>query len=196
MRYIIIVVILIFSCRKKETAKPDSFDQSEVDALEADERKYFAGQACVYVKSDRQPKNTFPFDKSDKVELVSYDLRLDSHSNDELIKDGKFTVNSILQRETLGNSERDSLFSILYNYKRKVEENGQFGADCYDPHNSILFYEKGRVIAFYEICFFCGDTRQTKGVDFGQFCDEKNCILQSFFKANKVDKGVIDEMCQ
>jgi hypothetical protein len=201
MRQINTIVGLAFAfstinCGPRETADMDTFNQSEVDPLEAGERDYIAGQACVYQTSNRQPKSTFPFDKSDKIELVSYDHRLDSYSNDELIKDGKFTVKNILQRETIRGSQRDSLFAILYNYKRIVDENDNFGSDCYDPHNSVLFYEKGKVIAFYEVCFFCRDTRQTKGVDFGQFCEEKNCMLQSFFKANKVDKGTYDEMCE
>jgi len=36
----------------------------------------------------------------------------------------------------------------------------------------------------------------TKGVDFGQFCDEKWCTLQKFFKANGADYGILDKICE
>ena len=45
---------------------------------------------CIFARSDKNSNNTYPFDKSDKIELISYDTRRDSYSNDELIIAGEF----------------------------------------------------------------------------------------------------------
>jgi hypothetical protein len=198
MRYSILILLILIqiACRQKDKpTETNQFGEPNYDSLAIEDNEYYAGQACVYEKSDRLTSNTFPFNKSDKIELVAYDRR-DSYSNDELIRDGKFIVPDILQRQSLSKHQIDSLLSILHNFSRAVSENDEFEADCYDPHHSIVFYQKGQAIAFYEICFSCGGTRQTKDVDFGLFCSEKLCFLQHFFKYCKVDLGIVDEMCE
>ncbi len=194
MRYIIIVLILLnFSCQTKETVNQTI---STPDIVSVEEDEYDEGETgCTYIQTGQKPANTHPFDKSDKVELVSYGTRRDSYRNDELIRSGKFTVPEIQQRVRLNKTQRDSLFSILFKLKKIRKGNVESIADCYNPRHSIVFYQGGQAIAFLEVCFECNGTRQTKELYLGEFCDEKWCILQQFFKVNGADFGLINEIC-
>jgi len=191
MRYIIIVIIILnFGCRTKEATNQNIDGPDTVLADDEGET------GCIYNKTEKKPESTIPFDKSDKVELVSYSARRDGYSNDELIQDGKFTVKEIKQRIKLNKMQIDSLFSILYNSKKIRQGNNESVADCYNPRHSVVFYQNGRGTAFLEVCFECCGKRTTKGLDFGEFCDEKWCTLQRFFEVNKADYGLHIEMCE
>lgn len=195
MRNIVTILFLtIISCSTKDKPATQLVADTTQMKPTTEEETVFNGP-CVFEKKGEM-KNTFPFNASDKVELVSYECRKDSYSDDNLISGDKFTVDNIKQRVSLGKSQRDSIFSILYNYKPSPVGLDTLQADCYNPRHSIVFYEKSKAIAFFEICFECGGTRQSKGVDFGQFCPEKMCMLQTFFKTNGADFGVIDELCE
>jgi hypothetical protein len=186
------VFLIVLSCSGREDSKARSSDNSIGSTSE--EEMVFNGP-CVFEKKQQQ-NNTFPFNKSDKIKLVSYYTRRDSYSDIDLINKGKFLVDDIQQQVTLNNDQRDSLFSILYNFKSVPVGLDTLQADCYNPRHAIVFYEGEAAIAFFEICFECGGTKQSKMVDFGQFCPEKQCMLQNFFKANKADFGLIEEMCE
>jgi hypothetical protein len=182
MRFLILGILILCSCSRTKETSNKAIEQNET--REQAELEYDEGETgCVYRITERKPVDVFPFNKSDKIEFVSYELRRDS--NDELIRDGKFTVQNIKQRVELMRSQRDSLFSLLYNFKKIRQGDVDLGADCYN----------GQAIAFLEICFECNGIRMTKDLDFGEFCDEKWCKLQTLFKVNKADYGLIDEMC-
>lgn len=193
MKNLVIATLLIaFGCSGGDKSKEPSSDQNLIDSTS--EELVFNGP-CVFEKRAKQ-QSPFPFNNSDKIELVAYEPRRDAYSNRDLIDKGVFSVNDIRQRVTLNNTQRDSLFSILYNFKPVPVGLDTMQADCYNPKHSIVFYEKSAAIAFFEICFECGGSKQSLGVDFGQFCPEKMCMLQNFFKSNKVGVGIIDELCQ
>lgn len=188
-----ILFLTMLSCSPKDKAETDgSADTIQIESTT--DETVFNGP-CVFERNEEM-KLTFPFSTSDKVELVSYECRKDSYSNDNLISGDKFTVDNIKQRVTLDRSKRDSVYSILYNFRPSPVGQDTLQADCYNPRHSIVFYEKSKAVAFFEICFECGGTRQSPNVDFGQFCPEKMCILQNFFKTNGADFGIIDEMCE
>jgi hypothetical protein len=149
----------------------------------------------VSCTKERSPSNTFPFNKSHTIELVSYETRIHNYLNDQLIEAGAFVVPGIKQRIILSKEETNKLFDILYDSDQIGGHSVQSLADCYSPRHSIVFYDSGRAIAFLEVCFECEGTRQTPNVDFGKFTEEKWCTLQKFFKANKADFAIIDEMC-
>src|SRR5688500_17633407 len=118
MRVFFLIISLVFVCCK-----------SEKEAIPTH---------CTYLKSAQNFTNTPPFNISNRIELVSYHNRTTSRDNEDLIKNGKFSVKPLLERQILTSSEIDSLFSILYNYKQSGEGYSD-GADCYNPHHSIVF---------------------------------------------------------
>jgi hypothetical protein len=197
IRHIIFLclITLLFGCDnssnkstiENKTVKPsvDSFDGGET--------------SCVYAKTTKKLSETFPFNVADKIEVVSYTCRTcakDYHDSDSLIVDNKFIVKNTQDKVTLTKSQIDSLFSILYNYKMKRKGNFVYEAACYMPRHSIVFYKNQKPISFLEICFECFNYRQTKNVDFGEFCDAKYCDLYKFFKSIGIKNGLIDEYCE
>jgi hypothetical protein len=184
-----VFLIVMLACSGKEKPAETSVENTSPFVEEV-----VSSATCVYV-NEKSQRQTFPFSKADKIELVSYDLRQDSYGNRDLVSDGTFSVDSIRQRVVLDGNQRDSLFSILYNFKAVPAGIESSQADCYNPRHSIVFYQKNKAMAFLEICFECGGTKQTAGVDFGPFCPEKLCMLQRFFKASKADVGIDDKLC-
>jgi len=150
---------------------------------------------CMYEKSDKDLLTTYPFSKADRIEVVSYPMRKSAYLNSTLIINNKFIVKGIEDRIKLTDPQIDTLFSILFNYKLKSDKYGMPITDCYTPRHSILFYKNNKVFAFYEICFDCGGTRQTKDVDFGEFCIEKKCKLQKFFRSVGIKHEIMDDLC-
>jgi hypothetical protein len=194
MRYIgIIFFVIALSCTSKDNSKEKQINESGIDPT-ADEDEVVFNGPCVYRKIDFS--NIFPTTGVDQVDLVAYCCRSDSYSNRDLINNGRFAVDDIEQRITLNKVQKDSLYSILYNFKPSPVGFDTLHADCYNPRHSIVFYEKNNAKAYLEVCFECGGTKQSANVDFGLFCPEKMCMLQKFFKANKVDFGIIDELCE
>lgn len=176
IRYLFVISIgLIISC------KPIKFDKGVT--------------TCTFHKTDKTPANTSPFNRSNKIELVSYQDRHDDYAKDKLIQDGKFVVLNIEQRTILNAMQSDSLFSILFNLKKVRQGNVESIYFCYNPHHSIVFYQDDRAIAYLEVCFECF-TAKGMGVNSGEFCDEKWCRLQGFFKDNKIDYALNDKLCQ
>ncbi len=169
---------------------------TELDSLGEGLIEFDYGETgCIYSKTDRSPDNTFPFNKADEIELVSYKSREDTLSDNDIINNGKFLISNIQQQTSLTAEQKDSLFSILFNYKIIRKGNTVSVSDCYSPQHSIIFYQKRQAVAFLEICFTCFQTRQTAGIDFGEFCDEKWCLLQKFFSLNKTGYGLDEELC-
>ena len=188
-----ILLIVVIGCAEKDKSKEISNMTAEMDA--AKKTHVVFNGPCVYRKTDSSDHPFNAFVISDRVELVSYDTRIDSNNGD-LINRWKFNVDNIRQRVTLNRFQRDSLFSLLYNYSPSPAGIDTLQADCYSPRHAIVFYEKEAATAFLELCFECGGRKFSSNADFGQFCPEKMCMLQNFFKANKVDFGIINEMCQ
>lgn len=150
---------------------------------------------CIYRKYDKKSNVTYPFNKADKIEIVYYPFREDSYTNNELIKDNQFTVKNIKERIILNANQKEELFSILYDYTTKSEKFyvDSTPADCYNPRHSIIFYSGDKVISYLEVCLECGGYKANSG--FGNFCSDKYCMLQHYFKSSGIKNGIIDEMC-
>lgn len=193
---IFITLIIICGCSTRQAKEEKTFDTLAADTV--NEQEIVFGGPCKYTRG-QVPKSKFPLDVTDKIVLVSYQSRVVTmEKGNDLIAGGTFKVDNIKQRVTLNKNQADSLLSILYNFNSFPAgvDTSMVQADCYNPRHSIVFYKRNEAIAFLEICFECGGTVQTKGVDFGEFCPEKRCMLQNFFKANKAGFGIIDEMCE
>ena len=130
--------------------------------------------------------NTFPFSQAAKVEIISFPedkFRLTETEQTYDIVDGKmqFDESIILQRIVLDNKQKEVLFGILYDYKKKDEFHG---ADCYRPNHRILFYDdKQRIIAFLEICFICEGYKLSAGFKPEELYHDKFTQLETFFKS-------------
>lgn len=193
MKYVIWsgMLIIIISCGKSDKQE----DKSSDEVLEAEIYEYDTEIECTYQKRPAAFINSTPFGQSDKIEIVSYSTRDLRESGNELINNGKFIVSDIKQRVALNKTDQDSLFSILYNVTVTGDQLEYPGADCYSPQHCIVFYKNNQAFAYYEICFMCSRTQQSNGFGIVNFCEEKWCLLQKFFKTKKANYGLIDEMC-
>lgn len=186
---IMTLILLVPGCKQADQKSNIVQEVTEAELVEID------SYSCSYKEVPAEYIKTTPFGKADKIEIVSYtNTRRSQGYEEELINDGEFIVTALKQRATLTPAGKDSLFYILYNLKSRNEDSTT--ADCYSPNHSIIFYKDTKAIAFLELCFMCSGSRQSKNIDFGEMCDEKWCILQHFFKSNKVDYALIDEMCE
>ena len=187
--YIILLLFstIILNCNNNSR---NNKQQSESNIIED-----FGETICVYRKTEKKISNTFPFNSSNKIEIVFYYDRKDKIRNAELIKENKFIVDNIKERVILNENQKIELFHILYDYKIKRIGNITATAD-YNPNHSIVFYSDNKAIAFLEIGLECGAVRHSKNADFGEFCDDKYCMLQTFFKKCGLKLGFWDIVCK
>jgi hypothetical protein len=177
---IIIVFTIFVACKQTSTQREEADSTKLGDTLSFMEpEEDFRNASCIFAKTEKTRRSTAPFDKADYIELVSYPARLED--SDTLIKDGKFMVKEIKERIRLNKKQTDSLFSILHDHRMKIKGAPVAYPACYAPRHAILFYKDKKPFAFLEICFSCGGTRQTRGIDFGEFCLEKLLLLHQFF---------------
>ncbi|MGB4928529.1 MAG: hypothetical protein WBP43_01050 [Chitinophagales bacterium] len=130
--------------------------------------------------NSKQRSRIFPFNKSEKIVIVSFDVHL-----------GKLpVVNNIIDTAKiseyiiLNNAQNDSLTNILLNFNYPVTNTiSVISESCYDPRHAILFYNKHNdLIAYLELCFSCGDFESNFEADWlEQFCSGKYDLLESFF---------------
>jgi hypothetical protein len=154
---------------------------------------------CIYSKSTKSIKTTYPFNVATKIEVISYANRpkiSKSTSTDSLIQNGAFIVSNPLDRIVLNKFQTDSLFAILYNYNFIEKNHRVVGDDCYEAKHAIIFYQNETAVAFIELCIDCKNKLKTSGIDFGEFCRDKFCILQSFFKFIGIKHEIYDEFCK
>jgi hypothetical protein len=104
------------------------------------------------------------------------------------MKEGKFEIKNLYETVKLTKEQTDSLFSLLFRHTSKEEYCAV--AACYEPRHAILFYEKGKALAFLEICFSCGRDRVDGKWESGNFCDGKFEKLRSYFKWVGIKKGL------
>jgi hypothetical protein len=139
---------------------------------------------CKFEKTKKTKDTTFPFNEADKIVVYSYEPRESAQTHDTLIVNGKFMVKGIQEKIVLNAAQIDSLFSILYNHKiTYYDRDGYAHGQCgyYNPHHAIVFFNKGKAIAYLEICFECGDYAHSRQVDFGEFCSEKYGQFECYF---------------
>lgn len=133
-------------------------------------------------------EETFPFNQTDKIEVISYPVRY----NWDTIRDGKkvylgdlvenkrlVNPSGIKERITLNDKQKQDLFSKLFIRETK----DCTVAACFDPRHAILFYnEKSEIIAYIEICFDCGYDRGSRGFKYNDICYEGMAALKPIFQ--------------
>lgn len=141
---------------------------------------------CLYQNkfTSRQRLEIFPFSKSSKIQIVSFDKPDSIIVGGEIpIKNNVVDYSKLIDVKTLSSTQIDTLTDILYNYIYKGTFFTFFKSNCYNPKNAILFIDNlGRVYAFIELCFECNAFRTSdETVQVGDFCDQKYDMLKSFF---------------
>jgi len=150
---------------------------------------------CTYRNNFTQAQRRlfYPFNKTDKISLISFDNPYGELSSRIPVEKRKLNSKLVKERRDLSALEIDKLTDLIYNYGFKSKEYGwieDHGA-CYDPHNGILFFnEKGLVIEYIEICFDCiGQRTSSDKIKLGENCLEKFSLLRGFFSSLDIKAG-------
>lgn len=161
----------------------NEFTDAQFDSLYLDEER---NAHCMYYNSGIKIENAFPFNSSDRIELVAFSNR--DMAIDKIVDNGKLLLKTIKQKKNLLKQDIDTLFDKLYNRRsyRDLKENilTTEWISCYMPHHAIIFYKKKKPIAFIEICFKCSSYKISHyNMLFGD-CTEKFDYFKTLFEKN------------
>jgi hypothetical protein len=142
----------------------------------------------------------YPFNKAEKIQLLSYDIQPGFNGPDGAIKNKlpilHDTICYSLLKETtaLSKSDIDSLTDILFNvgYKGAIHIDSE--NMCFVPRNAIIFIDSaGNAFAYVEICFHCSRYESSNdNIQLGEFCNQKFNLLKSFFIKQGIKFGTTD----
>lgn len=174
--FIVLRLNLLFGQHNELTA-------SQLDSLYIEEEK---NALCTFYNSGLKIENTFPFNNSDRIELVAFSDR--NMDIDKIVDSGKLLLKTIKQKKNLLKQDVDTLFDKLYNYRsyRDLKENilTTQWVSCYIPHHAIIFYNKKTPIAFIEICFKCSSYKISHDKMLFGYCDGKFEYFKELFAKN------------
>ncbi|SEO91969.1 hypothetical protein [Mucilaginibacter sp. OK283] len=158
-----------------------------------------------YTVANRLKK--YPYSAAIKIMLVSYygggqpnqDIKIDSpftapipttHKQDKhylglVIKNKKLDYSTLIETKVLNRKQVEELTNIVFNYDFAGMKNYTVTgfAACFDPRNSILFFDKnGKIFDHLDICFHCNNYESTsKNLSIGANCAQKFDMLARFF---------------
>ena len=139
---------------------------------------------CAFHSSGLNISSTFPFNVTDRVELVSFSDR--NSDLDSIVANKKLLLTTIKQRKDISKKEIDTLFDKIYNYRSysdiKTNMLSVSNPSCYIPHHAIIFYKDKSPIAFIEICFKCSTYKMSDSVEWFGECTEKYEYFRALFK--------------
>jgi hypothetical protein len=167
-------------------------------------------------KTVAERNKLFPFNKAKKVVLVSYpDLygiipvegdTLTEMQEYNAIKKVKFQISNsknqtiylIKEEIQLNDGWVNQLSHLLVNYTIKGDRSGGYSTTlCYQPRNSVLFYDENDIIiSCYEICFECSRVSMwpnPNGVEsnfVASSCPNFLEELKTIFKKNGITYGI------
>src|SRR5258706_15963109 len=150
---------------------------------------------CVKTKSLKRAdlKNTFPFNKTTKIQLVSFKPDYESMP----MKNGSIDTTTFIETKTLKRKEEDRLINILYNYNFDPKVNKDSivleTMVCYEPRNAVIFKNKqNEIISYFEICFQCLQHRKPSDFRTGDFCQNKYSLLKTYFGQMGIKFGITE----
>jgi hypothetical protein len=142
----------------------------------------------IFVSScnEKEKNKTSEFLKGyDKIRLISYNTHRDVYSSQYELKVQNDTVRipniNVIDNVVLDKRYSEKIATILFSTESEC-----LLADCYNPRHLILFYKKNKIVDFYEICAECGGSRQSKNIDFPEFCTDKGDQIIALFKEMKL----------
>jgi len=139
-----------------------------------------------FEKSVAFETNVNLFEQYDKVRLLSYNHHRDAHTgkNEINISDNEIQIDEVEFVDDLILSEK---------YKRKISNaianvntDECLMADCYNPRHLLVFYQKDKLVGYYEFCAECGGSRQSEGVKMPSICGQQGDALIEIFKELKL----------
>lgn len=148
----------------------------------------------------------YPFNAAAQTRLVSFDgdgmIHITGNEftfslfDPELLMPGETEASKIRylkvnETKSLTSAQIDTLTDILYNYGFAGPIHAERTMECYNPHHAILFLDnKGKAVAFIEICFTCSQTRESNDdISLGEQCEQKFDMLKALFKAVGIEQG-------
>lgn len=178
-----LILLAVLSCKES-----DNHSGKSVSTLTDDYENSIKELRCIYSKSKFSRDSVFPFNESNKIELIAYDSTSEADFFGGRITHMKKPHDSlskvrIRERVVLNTGQTDTLFSIIHDYKFNDDRLYGESAACYNPRHAILFYHDNKLIEVLEICFEC---QQIEHIDkrskFGLMCHDKWCYLIQYFK--------------
>lgn len=150
---------------------------------------------CVRTKSLTltKLKKTHPFDKTAKVQLVSFKPAYESIP----MSFGTIDTTKFIETKTINRKEENDLIDILYNYNFDPKVNKEDivldVAICYEPRNAVLFKNgKNEIISYLEICFECNRHKEADDLHLSEFCEGKYTLLKNYFSRIGIKFGVTE----
>ncbi len=157
--------------------------------------------------------NNYPFNKTTKVKIISYNTdfvsefpiplppvgkNVDSAMIKKLIAEqtfpiklekilGKESLEGIEQTKTLNFKETFELSQLLYNTCGKFKNDMREANKCFFPRNAILFLDdNNKVFEILEICFECQGMRfnSEKSLEINGMCDSFYPRIEKIFREN------------
>lgn len=158
-----------------------------------------------YTVANRLKK--YPYSVAIKIMLVSYygggqpnqDIKIDSPFNAPIpsthkqgkhymglvIKNKKLDYSTLIETKVLNQQQVADLTNIIFNYEYAGMKNYTVTgfAACFEPRNSILFFdENGEIFDHLDICFHCNNYESaSKKLSIGTACAQKFGMLARFF---------------
>ncbi|WP_291725467.1 hypothetical protein [Bernardetia sp.] len=178
---ITISFLLFTSCNQHKQQKESEVPISE--QIQEDDMEELLEMEAMDFESEipnSLANNTAYFDDYDKIEVVFYPnakraMGLPGQVCGDLLKEGKFLVDSIQTRITLSDSQREQLITFLTTPYKATS----IAVDCYKPKHAILFYKNEKVDSFLEICFGCSASCPKDDILQGRY-DELEQLFESF----------------
>ena len=137
-------------------------------------------------KNTIELRNKYPFNKAEKIEVISYPTRHNwdknfSFSGDNIVKNGKLNLDSkyFKQRKVITNEEARFFFEpLIYSKCKQIEM-----AACYNPRHLFLFYDKnGKIFEFFEICLECLQSKSSEKFPKVDICGKYYNIYEDNFR--------------
>lgn len=162
--------------------------------------------ALTYQYTIAQRLKKYPYSKAAKILAVSYLYYVEPNTplfSDTLhptkaftyiekqqqkglvITKNKLDYSTLLEFKILNQDQINQLTNIIFNtdYQKKMGYNRSHGISCFEPRNSLIFFnKKGKVFDHIDICFHCHNySSQSNKIDIGELCNQKFDLLKSFF---------------
>lgn len=135
-----------------------------------------------------QRNEKFQFKNSAKIAYVSFpetkDTSIEKYFENLKPNPDTFNIIDFYEVKFLNSDQINQLSDLVYNIGFRKNINGGRSANCYFPHNAILFLnDENELLGYMEICFDCHKYRSSSDhYTLGEECSSKINLLRSLFE--------------